>query len=266
MNPLRLMTDSLRYIGLRNSLNSWHGILKDMKEYLFFSIIVPAHNEEEYIARTLEHLVAQEYPKDRFEVLVIENGSYDSTYEMAKRFEGTNVHLYSYPQKGVSAARNRGSEHAKADGDWALFLDADTLLAPGFLARLNGYMHKYKLEEHAAGSMSIQPIVGNIFVRSFFTFGNFCRRFTKFPYAAFLIRRDLLERIQFDEVQEVGEDVAFFASACQYGRAFFFHTHEVATSVRRFRNGRWVRRTLSWFSLMPLAGRAFHKTGYKVIR
>lgn len=237
-----------------------------MKEQYFFSIIVPAHNEEEYIGRTLEHLTAQEYPKDRYEVLVIENGSYDSTYQMAKRFEGGNIRLFSYPQNGVSAARNRGSEHTSPKSDWALFLDADTLLAATFLTSLNAFMVKYKLQDHAAGSMSIQPIVGNLFIRAFFTLGNFCRRFTKFPYTAFLINRSLLERIQFDEAQEVGEDVRFFADACQYGPAFFFHTSEVATSTRRFKEGRWLKRSISWFTLMPLAGRAFNKTGYKVIR
>lgn len=237
-----------------------------MRERLFFSIIIPAHNEEDYIERTIERAVEQDYPKDRYEVLVIENGSYDSTFERAQRYEGENMRLFSYPTKGVSAARNRGAEHTSPISDWVILLDADTLLAPSFLTSINSFIINHRLFENAAGSMSIQPRSRNLLVRIFFRLGNFCRRFTKFPYAAFIIRRDLLEMIQFDEEQEVGEDVRLFADACRYGRAFFFHTDDVVTSTRNFAAGEWLRRSLSWFSLMPLAGRAFHKVGYKVIR
>ena len=237
-----------------------------MRERLYFSIIIPAHNEEDYIERTLERLADQDYPKDRYEVLVIENGSYDRTFELVQKFESDTIRLFSYPAKGVSAARNRGSEHAQASGDWVLFLDADTLLAPSFLSSLNSFIVKRKLYDHAAGSMSIQPRSTNVVMQAFFRLGNFCRRFTKFPYAAFLIRRSILDRIQSDEEQDVGEDVRLFADACHYGRAFFFHTEDVATSTRNFARGEWMRRSLAWCSLMPLAGRAFHRVGYKVIR
>ena len=41
-----------------------------MEKHLFFSIIIPAHNEENYILQTLKTLEGLEYPKDRFEVIV----------------------------------------------------------------------------------------------------------------------------------------------------------------------------------------------------
>lgn len=237
-----------------------------MRERLFFSVVMPAHNEGGYIEDTLAKIAALEYPQDRFEILVIENGSTDDTYAKAKRFARSNLRVYSFSKKGVSGARNRGSELARADSDWVLFLDADTHVAPNFLAELDAFMRQKDLGRHAAGAMSIQPLTKNVVTMAFFRFANFCRRLTKFPFAAFLIRRDLLERIQFDEEQQVGEDARLFADACRYGPAFFFHTDLVHTSVRRFKErGRWFR-TTAWLSMMPLAGRAFHKVGYKVIR
>src|SRR3989344_7672697 len=93
----------------------------------FFSIIVPAHNEEKLIAETLTHLTALQYPKDRYEVIVVENGSTDKTFEIARRFEAPNFKILR-SDKGVSRARNYGVMQTRLDRDWYLFLDADTFL------------------------------------------------------------------------------------------------------------------------------------------
>src|SRR6185437_12801457 len=111
-----------------------------MQPPLFFSIVVPTHNEENYIEETLRYLAALDYPKDRYEVLVIENASTDKTLEKAMAFEDSHIHIYSYAHKGVSFARNRGAERARPESNWVIFLDADTLLAPPFLRELNAFL------------------------------------------------------------------------------------------------------------------------------
>ncbi|MGV8044259.1 glycosyltransferase [Mycobacterium kansasii] len=75
---------------------------------LFFSIIIPAHNEEKYIAATLEHAANLSYPTGSFEVIVVENGSSDRTFDVAKRFEGGNIRILKNEKAGVSAAKNFG--------------------------------------------------------------------------------------------------------------------------------------------------------------
>src|SRR5262245_41144019 len=121
-----------------------------MDRTLFFSIVVPTHNEEKYIERTLHHLAALEYPKDRYEVFVIENGSTDKTLEKALPFEDSHIHIISYEQRGVSFARNRGVDHARPDGDWVVFLDADTILAPSFLRELNTFLTMRDMSKYTA--------------------------------------------------------------------------------------------------------------------
>src|ERR1700735_2741178 len=99
---------------------------------LFFSFVIPAHNEENYLRDTLEHLKQLDYPADRFEVIVVENGSGDRTFELARGFESGNFKALQ-SGKGVSRAKNAGIDHLSPQSDWAVFLDADTIIEPDFL-------------------------------------------------------------------------------------------------------------------------------------
>jgi glycosyltransferase involved in cell wall biosynthesis len=90
------------------------------------SIIIPAHNEEHYLAETLRSLRAQHYPF--FEVIVVANGCTDQTVRVARHRCDRVIEL---PDRGLGKARNTGA--AKARGELLIFLDADTQLAPGTL-------------------------------------------------------------------------------------------------------------------------------------
>ncbi len=107
---------------------------------LFFSIVVPAHNEEHYIEATLERLAGLDYPKELYEVIVVENGSTDATFAFATKHEAGNVRVFSCPERGVSRARNFGSTHVSREAAWVLFLDADILLDAEFLQRISDFI------------------------------------------------------------------------------------------------------------------------------
>ena len=49
-----------------------------------FSIVIPAHDEEKYIEKTLKYALSQKYPKNKYEVIVVENGSKDKTLSKIK--------------------------------------------------------------------------------------------------------------------------------------------------------------------------------------
>lgn len=93
----------------------------------FISVIIPAHNEEQFLPPTLEALQRQNYP--HYEVIVVANGCRDRTTEAARAFGAKVVEL---KQRGLGPARNTGAREAR--GDLLVFLDADTLLDPGALA------------------------------------------------------------------------------------------------------------------------------------
>ena len=91
------------------------------------SIIIPAYNCKDYIADTLQSCLSQDY--DNFEVIVVNDGSTDSTCDVIAPFlSDPRVMLANQENKGVSAARNLGIELAK--GDYITFLDSDDTLAP----------------------------------------------------------------------------------------------------------------------------------------
>ena len=92
----------------------------------FFSIIIPAYNEEKRLPNTLEQVFRflEEQPYTS-EVIVVENGSNDRTYETAKEFtkQHKNLHLIHDAQRGKGGAVQRGVREAR--GEYVLFCDAD---------------------------------------------------------------------------------------------------------------------------------------------
>ena len=90
---------------------------------LLISVIIPVYNGEKTIQQTIESVLNQSF-KD-FELIVIDDGSQDSTVEIVSSVSDPRLRMYSYPNAGVSASRNRGI--AKAVGEFISFLDADDL-------------------------------------------------------------------------------------------------------------------------------------------
>lgn len=91
-----------------------------MKEFdtPLVSVVIPAYNEEKYISRCIETLLAQSY--DNIEIIVVDDGSTDKTKDIVKRFP---VKLLEQDHKGSGAARNLGSK--ESIGEILLFLDSD---------------------------------------------------------------------------------------------------------------------------------------------
>lgn len=101
---------------------------------VFFSIIIPVYNVENYIEQCLESVVTQEF--DSFEVILVDDGSADSSGARCDVYAAQypNVKVIHQENKGVSAARNIGLDTAV--GEWVLFLDGDDWLASGMLEKL----------------------------------------------------------------------------------------------------------------------------------
>jgi glycosyltransferase involved in cell wall biosynthesis len=89
----------------------------------FVSVVVPALNSEKTIGKCLESLQEQDYPKERYEIIVVDNGSKDRTAEIAKPF---NARLYRKPKLGVSGLRNFGA--GKSKGEIIAFADSDCVV------------------------------------------------------------------------------------------------------------------------------------------
>lgn len=87
------------------------------------SVVMPVYNEERFIRQTLDQLLRQEYPGDRFEVLVADGMSSDRTRDIVKDVmeEHQNVRLLDNPKRKSSSGRNVGFTEGR--GDFYLVID-----------------------------------------------------------------------------------------------------------------------------------------------
>jgi glycosyltransferase involved in cell wall biosynthesis len=97
----------------------------------FVSIVVPVYNGASTIDGCLASLIALDYPSDRREILVVDNGSTDTTRDVVARFPVTRI---VEPRRGASNARNRGI--AMSRGEIVAFTDADCIVTTGWLREL----------------------------------------------------------------------------------------------------------------------------------
>jgi glycosyltransferase involved in cell wall biosynthesis len=98
------------------------------------SVIIPTFNEASVIGECLKSLSEQSY-KD-FEIIVVDDGSTDSTFEVVSELKIKNLKLkiLSAAHLGAGAARNLGAKHAK--GEILVFVDADMTFGKNFLSNL----------------------------------------------------------------------------------------------------------------------------------
>ena len=90
------------------------------------SVIIPAYNAERYIRTAIESCLSQTYAPH--EIVVIDDGSTDSTADLAESFPLPVRVIRLHKNMGVSVARNRGVQ--ASTGDWLAFLDADDWFLP----------------------------------------------------------------------------------------------------------------------------------------
>jgi len=106
------------------------------------SIIIPAHNEENYIRKTL-HSIRNQTHQD-FEIIVVSNGCTDNTENIVKKRANEKLKHFSVSEANVSKSRNYGAEQAQ--GELLLFLDADTILEQDSLQKIKKiFSHKYSV-------------------------------------------------------------------------------------------------------------------------
>jgi len=97
----------------------------------YFSIVIPAYNEEEHISSCLQSVFNSDYDSAQYEVIVVDNGSQDNTYDIALNSERARV--FQLLEGNVGAVRNYGA--AKARGQILVFIDADCLMDKDWLNR-----------------------------------------------------------------------------------------------------------------------------------
>lgn len=193
---------------------------------MLISIIIPALNEEKYIAEVLEHCLEL---SGHFEIIVVDGGSHDQTISLTKAFESVKVLKTS---KGRANQMNYGAQHAH--GEILLFLHADTFLPEDAYASIIGLCQQDKV---IAGSFRLimkdkHPI---------FKFYRWCSQFSTefFTYGdhGIFIRNKTFKTISGYKNIDFMEDVEIQKRLRKQGK-FRKLKSSVVTSNRRFqKNG-----------------------------
>lgn len=102
------------------------------------SVVVPVYNAARYLERCLDSILAQSF--DRFELILVDDGSTDRSGEIADRFalRDKRVVVFHKPNAGVSHTRNFGLSHSR--GEFVTFVDSDDFLCGNYLEELMGLM------------------------------------------------------------------------------------------------------------------------------
>jgi GT2 family glycosyltransferase len=213
----------------------------------FVSVVVPVRNGQRTIGDCVSSLLRTGYPRERREILVVDNGSTDRTAEIVK---GLPVGYLREEKRGAPAARNRGI--AESRGELVAFTDADCVVAREWLAELArgfdedgtggvaGEIFPYPpttaAERYAARTRSLSP--QKYLSRPILPFGVF---------ANLAFRRDVFDRVGLlDEAITMGAESTDFCTRflretdlrLQYApRAVVFHRYR--QTAREFFGQQW---------------------------
>lgn len=117
------------FLTLLKNRKSMYEEPTSLKKQPTVSVVVPAYNEEETIGESIESLMAVDYPKGLYEIIVVNDGSTDKTAEIVKEYEKCGIVLIDNKKnRGKSSSLNLGMKKAK--GELVACMDADTIIKP----------------------------------------------------------------------------------------------------------------------------------------
>ena len=201
------------------------------------SLVIIALNEEKYISNLLESIKKLSYKK--IEVIFVDDASTDKTVEVVKIFEKffpLQIKIKEKSQRGVSRSRNLGAKFAS--GELITFLDSDVLLPVDFVENCIAEFSNKHLAITGADFDPINTVPNDKIVIAVYRFWiNTVQYF--FPRvigSCIVVRKDLHDKILFDEEVIQAEDFDYARRGSQIGKFRILKSKPVNISWRRFRN------------------------------
>jgi len=225
------------------------------------SILVPAHNEEIVMAGTIESLLHLDYPRDRMEIIVIDDSSSDRTRRVIEHMMATDrrVKLVAVPPglggKGKSHALNLALPHASYE--LLAVYDADNSPEPMSLRHLVTEMVRDERLAAAVGKVRTLNRATNFLTRciniEFISFqwvvqAGRWRLFglASLPGTNYVIRREALERAGGWDPTAIADDAELTARLSQEGYRIKFIPYAVTWEPEPQHWGVWLRQRLRW--------------------
>lgn len=203
------------------------------------TVVIPAYNEERYIAKTLQALsnAKTRYEKktmNKIEVLVVNNNSSDKTALICSKYD---VRLLQEKNQQIAACRNHGARVSK--GEILIFLDADTIVPMNFFKIIEKNLSTQKI---IGGSAKLISDNNNMISKIMYALWNIFSLLLPFKGAVLYCYRDTFFEIGgFDESFYALEDVKFSIQLKKIGKKYnkkFISNKSlsVITASRKFKN------------------------------
>ena len=127
-----------------------------MNSQTLVSAIIPCRNEEKFIGKCLDSVIAQDFPKDNFEILVIDGMSDDKTRETINEYvkKYPFIKLLDNPKKFTPFALNIGIKNAK--GEVIVRMDAHSVYIKDYISKCIKYLKEYEVD-NVGGIWKIMP-------------------------------------------------------------------------------------------------------------
>ena len=194
------------------------------------SVIIPTYNEAKYIALCLDSIIANDFPKDEMEVLIVDGMSTDKTQEIVREYSQKHsfIRLINNEKKVVPYALNKGLK--ASIGEFIVRMDAHSFYPDNYISQLLHY-HKKLKADNVGGAIQILPANDSVMARAIayasgasFGVGNSRYRIETnkitivdtVPFGCF--RRDLFDEIGFFDTELIrNQDDEFNARLTQNG-------------------------------------------------
>lgn len=110
------------------------------------SIIIPMYNVEQYIGKCIESCLNQDFPKNEYEIVIVDDGSTDKSSSIVEEYQkkSKNIRLVRRENGGQGAARNTGLTVAR--GEYVWFVDSDDWIEPNCLRQIIGKAYDDNLD------------------------------------------------------------------------------------------------------------------------
>jgi len=225
---------------------------------VLYSVIIPSFNRADEIQALLESIRALDFPKERFEVLVADDGSTDNTLEIVHTFQNTNtftLNYFSQHNQGPGAARNLGMQQAK--GDFFIFIDSDVTLPSTWLRQID-YALQAEMADAFGGPDTFLPDFPpllkaiNYSMTSFITTGGMRgkkgKKLAKFYPRSFNmgLSRKLYEKIGGFGNLRHGQDIEYSNRIIRSGAKVIYVDDAPVYHKRRTNLRRFYRQVFNW--------------------
>jgi cellulose synthase/poly-beta-1,6-N-acetylglucosamine synthase-like glycosyltransferase len=248
---------------------------------LYVSIIIPCRNEEKFIAKCLDSVINNDYPKENLEILVIDGMSEDRTKQVVDEYirQYPFIRLLDNPKRIAPSALNIGIENAK--GKVIMRMDAHATYEKDYISKCVSYMEKYEADNVGGRMITISgnnALVGKAIIlalshrfgvgNSYFRIGSKEPKFVDtVPFGCY--KKEVFEKIGlFNENLIRNQDIEFNLRLKKAGGkillapdivSYYYARSDLKSLfMQNFKNGLWViysnrfaKAPFSWRHLIP---------------